>query len=216
MWLIGGIFAVVAVGLFALLALNLQGGSTTAELLSLASYCEENPERCVAEGSPDAPITIIEVSDYGCNACQTFNLETAGLVQDLYLTPGQVRWLYVPFALGPQTVAAAEASMCANDQEKFIDFHFQMFEIQGTEKALTRDGFLEVATDLGMDVDVFESCLKDGTYRSIVQLNIEAAQEAGVNSTPTVFINDKPFVGAYPLSSFQQEINSILNSLDGS
>jgi protein-disulfide isomerase len=214
MFLIGGIFVAVAIGLFALLFMNLQGENTPEELLSLIDYCQENPERCITEGSPDAPITIVEVSDYGCGACASFNLETAGLLQDLYMTPGQVHWIYLPFALGTVTQESAQAALCADDQEGFRDFHFRMFEIQGTEKALTRDGFLEEAGDLGLDVDKFESCLADGDYRSIVQLNIGAAQEAGVSSTPTFFINEKTLVGAYPLSSFQQEINSILESLD--
>jgi protein-disulfide isomerase len=214
MWLFGAIFAVVAIALFALLFLNLQSESTPEELLSLTDYCRENPERCATEGSPDASVTLLEVSDYGCGACQSFNLETAGLLRDLYVTPGQIRWVFLPFALGSATAPAAEASMCADDQERFLEFHNRMFEIQGTAKALTTDGFLEAAGDLGMDVDVFESCLKNGDYRSIIQLNIEAAQDAGVGSTPTFFINDRPLVGAHPLSSFQQEINPLLENLN--
>ena len=209
-WLIGGIILIGIAGLAVLLVLSQQ----EAEALSLVDYCAENPENCVTKGSPDAQVTILEVSDYGCSHCRDFNLQTAGLIEDLYVTPGEVQWIVFPFALSTQTVPAASAALCAGDQGRFFEFHRRMFEIQGGPQALTPDGYLQAARDLGLDTDSFNSCLADGVYDDVVQENIRAANVANVRATPTFFINDKMLEGNRPLTDFQQEIASLISATD--
>jgi protein-disulfide isomerase len=127
-WLIGGIILIGIAGLAVLLVLSQQ----EAESQSLVDYCTDNPENCVTKGSPDAKVTILEVSDYGCSHCRDFNLQTAGLIEDLYVTPGDVQWVVFPFALSTQTVPAASAALCAGDQGRFFEFHRRMFDLQGS------------------------------------------------------------------------------------
>ena len=207
--LIGGIGAAVII-VVALLALAFR----EPEAASLADYCRENPENCITRGEADAPAEIVEVSDYGCSHCRNFNLETADLISDLIVTPGDAQYIVVPYALGAQTVAPAEAAMCANDQERFFDFHRRMFQLQGTPGLYEPGGLVAVAGELGLDQTSFESCLSTGKYAAAVQSNIRAAGQAGVNSTPTFFINDQRFRGNRPLTFFQQEVSQILDNAD--
>jgi protein-disulfide isomerase len=212
--LIGGIVAAVLVvgGLFYLLFLSLQDQDTPQRAQALTEYCQENPDNCIAKGSSDAPVTIVEVSDYGCGHCRDFNLTTAPLLEDLYVRSGQVQWVVLPYALSASTAPAAEASMCAADQGVFFEFHNRMFEIQGEPQALTADGFREAAEELDLDVDAFNACFDGGKYVGVVQENVAAAFRAGVDATPAFFVNGTLLRGNQPLATFQQAINSILGA----
>jgi len=212
--LIGGVIAAVIMvaGLFYLLSLSLQEEDVPQIAQALSDYCLENPDNCLTKGSADAPVTIVEISDYGCGHCANFNLDTAPLLEDLYVRQGQVQWVILPYALGARTAPAAEAAMCADDQEAFFEFHERMFEIQGEPQALTSDGFKQVAEELNLDMDSFNACFGSGKYSDIVQDNISAASRIGVRETPTFFINDSILRGNAPLSSFQQAINRALSA----
>ena len=219
--LVGGIVAAGALALFALLFITLREQDSPQSLSTdtpqgqpLAEFCEENPDNCIVKGSEDAPVTIVEVSDYGCGHCKDFNLETAGLLDDLYVTPGQVKWVVFPYALGPQTAPASEAAMCANEQEGFFAYHHRLFEQQDDPQFMTDDGFRQAAEDVDLDLDAFETCLDEGNYGNIVQQNIRAATAVGVGSTPTFFINGEMIRGNQPLTAFQQQINALISTAD--
>lgn len=212
--LIGGIIVAVllVVGLFYLLFTSLQEQDTPQATLPLSEYCQENPDNCMTKGPADAPVTIVEVSDYGCGHCRNFNLDTAPLLEDLYVRQGQVQWVVLPYALGPTTTPAAEAAMCSADQDAFFEFHERMFEIQSEPDALTTGGFRRVAEELEFDMEAFNACFNSGKYSDTVQDNIRAASSTGVRETPTFFINGSLLRGNAPLSSFQQAINNALNA----
>ena len=185
---------------------------------NLALYCENNPGNCIVEGPADAPMTIVEVSDYGCSHCGTFNLETAPQIQDTYIDTNQIRWITVPYALsgatGYPTMNTAVAALCANEQDKFREFHEVAFTQQNTPQFNTRQGFDEIATFTDMDVDAFNSCMDNSfaAYQQIVLENIQAASSAGVTGTPTFFLNGNPISGAQPFPVFQQRIDAALGS----
>jgi protein-disulfide isomerase len=215
--LIGGFAAIGIVGLFALLYVTLstqgQPTPTPETVASLAEYCETNETNCVARGESDAPITVVEVSDYGCIHCRNFNLGgTAEELQTQYVDTGSVRWIVLPYALSATTAPAAASALCAAEQDQFFPYHHRLFELQDSPNALTEDAFLEAATDIGLDVDAFSSCLDDNRYDNTVQRNVLAAQDAGVSATPTFFINGAKVEGNLPLPAFQQEIESRLGS----
>jgi protein-disulfide isomerase len=219
--LVGGIVAAGAIALFALLFITLREQDSPQSLAAensqgqpLAEFCEENPNNCIVKGSEDAPVTIVEVSDYGCSHCKDFNLETAGLLDDLYVTPGQVKWVALPYALGPQTSPASEAALCANEQEGFFAYHHRLFEQQGEPQFMSEDGFRQAAEDVGLDLEAFEACMDEGNYGNTVQQNIRAAAAVGVNSTPTFFINGEMIRGNQPLTAFQQQINALIGTAD--
>ena len=213
--LVGGIIvgAVAVLGLLAL-ALSEPAGSIENEPLSLIDYCAENPDACIAQGEPDAPVTAVEVSDYGCGHCRDFNLETAGLLEDLYVTPGDVQWVVLPFALRDETVPPARAAMCANEQERFAEFHHELFERQDQLGVLISTDFADVVTAVGLDAEEFQSCFDSLRYVQTLRENRQAANEARVTGTPTFFIDGVVLEGNQPLTVFQQTINNALGSAD--
>jgi protein-disulfide isomerase len=199
-WLVIGGVVIGALVLFALLALALR----QPESISLAAFCDNNPENCIVRGSADAPVTVVEVSDYGCTHCRDFNLESADVLEEEYVATGQVRWITLPYALGLQTTAAAESAYCALEQDNFFDYHKKMFEIQTQAVALTPAGFLESAGQTGMDLEAFNTCLEADEYGTLVQENIRAANNAGVSATPTFFINGTKVEGNTPVAIFRE------------
>jgi protein-disulfide isomerase len=202
--LIGGII-IGAVVIIALLALALR----QPEASSLADFCDNNPENCIVKGEDDAPVTIVEVSDYGCTHCRNFNLESADQIDQQYVETGQVKWVVLPYALSTTTLPAAESAYCAVEQDNFFAYHKQMFEIQTLPVALTPGGFLESASRAGLDLNAFDTCLEAGDFNTRVQENIRAAGSAGVAATPTFFVNGVKIEGNNP-NGIIAEINTQL------
>jgi protein-disulfide isomerase len=204
-----GIAAIGVILLFALLALSLR----EPQVATLEKYCQDNPDRCVAKGPADAPVTIVEVSDYACPACQDFNLNTAALLDQTYVESGQVRWIVLPYArsvVKAQSGPAAEAALCANEQDRFFEFHQLLFERQSDPTTLTRDGYLLAAEQLELDINDFNTCIDSNRYARTIDANIEAANLADVRATPTFFINGVKLEGSQPFTAFQQRIESLL------
>ena len=206
--LIAGGTLVGAIVLFGLLFLAMR----EPPVQTLASYCDANPDNCQITGASDAPVTIVEVSDYGCNHCRDFNLEKASILDEQYVATGDVKWVILPFSLDDVRQPAAEAVMCAGDQEKFTEYHHALFTLMDTPLAFTRDGYLSAAQTAGIpDLDTFTQCMDSRQYSSIIQENRSAARHAGVTGTPSFFINDAKLEGNQPLSVFQQRIESLTN-----
>jgi len=220
-YLIGGIVAIGVIGILALLLSALNGGQTTSSHLGLdtlvQNFCESNEENCIETGSSEALITVVEVSDYGCGHCRNFNLEKADVLKAQYVDTGEVRWVVMPYALRDQannlpTLPSAVSALCANEQDRFDDYHKKMFELQGTSLFNTQQGFLDTAAALGMDVDAFSSCLEDNNYADIILRNISVAQSAGLRSTPTFFIDGRKVEGNLPrISDFEEIIDRGIN-----
>ncbi len=158
---------------------------------------------------PDvAPITIIEFSDYECPYCKRWHDEVFLRLLDEY--PDQVRIVYRDFPLDsihPNATPAAEAANCANEQGLFWEFHNALF---GGAYGLNRDAYIAYATDLGMDVDSFTTCIDERRYADEVQADFEYAAGFGIRSTPTFFINGLAIIGAQPFEVFQQVIEQEL------
>ncbi len=168
-WLvIGGVVLVGVVGLFALLFLAIQRARTRKLHRHWPSFVLENDDNCVAIGSDNAPVTFVEVSDFGCPHCQAFHQEKAAPIKENYVDTGIVKWLYLPYALRPETVPAANAALCSSEQGKYSEFADALFNLP-TEIALTRDGFITAAGEVGLEIDPFTACLEDGRYNNTSQ-----------------------------------------------
>lgn len=160
-------------------------------------------------GSPDAPVTMIELSDFKCPYCRRFATDTAHQIIDTYVTSGQVRVGYLHMAfLSPDSKLAAEATECAADQDAFWEFHDLIFD-RG-DASLTSDVLNSYAVELNLDATAFNECLDSGKYESTVAADLEFARSIGAQSTPSFIINGKPMIGAQPFSAFQQVIESEL------
>jgi len=159
------------------------------------------------KGSADAPVTIIEFSDFQCPFCN--RIEHA-LNEVLAKYPGKVKLTYRDFPLSqihPNAKIAAEASRCALDQGKYWQMHDAMFADQSK---LDEAALVKTAAGLGMDNKSFESCLKSGKYEAVVQEDFQAGTEAGVNATPTFFINGEFLSGVQSEAEFEKIINTKL------
>jgi protein-disulfide isomerase len=123
---------------------------------------------------------------------------------------GQVQFVFRDYPiLGPDTVQSALAAECADDQGQFWAFHDRLY----ADQILTRDAFLQHATELEMDVDTFTTCLDDAVHQEEIEADYVAASQLGVSGTPTFFINGKILVGAQPYNSFVAAIEAELTSL---
>lgn len=145
-------------------------------------------------GTPNAPITMVEYSDYGCGHCQAFALETFPLLETDYIDTGKVKFVVHPYYLGnPQMGQATQAAWCAADQGKFFEYHHALFEdVQATSSPET---LIQLAASLGLNRDTFAQCLSSGQHYDDVEKARLAAEKRGVNSTPTFYINNRRVVG---------------------
>lgn len=158
-------------------------------------------------GPANAPITIIEFSDYQCPFCRRWHDEVYQSLLNAY--PGQIRLVYRHFPLTsihPDAFPAAEAVMCAGEQDAYWPFHEKLF----SSDALGTAVYTQYAQELGLDMDTFQSCLTEGRFKEAVQSDLDFAVNLGVRSTPTFFINGLAIVGAQPLNIFQQVIDKEL------
>jgi protein-disulfide isomerase len=156
-------------------------------------------------GPEDAPITIIEFSDYRCPFCKRWHNETLGPLFARY--EGQIRLIYRDFPVvgGFQAALAAE---CAGDQGDYYAYHDLLFSDQFEE--LNTEAFVAFAEQLDLDADQLLTCVEEGSFAEEVEADARYAASLGVTGTPTFFINGIPLVGAQPIEAFTQIIDSEL------
>ncbi len=160
------------------------------------------------KGSPDAPVTIIEFSDFQCPFCTRFYQNTLPQIQQQYIDTGKVKFVYRDFPLSFHQDAqkAAEAAECAGEQGKYFEMHDKLFDTE----ALDVTSLKQHAVDLGLDTDEFNDCLDNDEMAAEVQKDFQDGQQAGVSGTPAFFINGQLVSGAQPFSVFQQIIDQEL------
>jgi protein-disulfide isomerase len=154
---------------------------------------EEMTPSGAALGPADAPVTIVEFSDFQCPYCGRF---APALKNTLRKYPTQVRLVFrnLPLAsLHAQAVKAAEAAVCARDQGKFWEMHDLLFAEQ---KSLGVDALKEKATRLGLDSKTFDDCLDSGKSENAIKTDMAAADQLGITGTPTSFVNGRYLNGA--------------------
>lgn len=164
------------------------------------------------KGDPNAPVTIVEFSDYECPFCERFYSQTESLIQTNYIDTGKVKFVYRDFPLNsihPQAQKAAEAAECAGEQGMYWEMHEKLFT-QGVSGGVA--SFKQYASDIGLDTANFNSCLDSGEMASEVAKDLKDGQSVGVTGTPGFIINGKLVSGAQPFSVFQQEIEAALNN----
>jgi protein-disulfide isomerase len=155
------------------------------------------------KGPASAPVTIVEFSDFQCPFCGKVEA-TVKQVLDNY--KDKVRFVYrdFPLSIHPYAPKAAEAGECAHEQGKFWEFHDALYADQSK---LSIPDLEATAARLGMNADAFKKCLDSGKYAAEVQKDMDDAQKAGVNSTPSFFINGIAVVGAQQYQAFADVID---------
>ncbi len=179
-------------------------------------------------GSPDAPITIIEFSDYQCPFCRKFWTETLPSIKKDYIDTGKVKFVYRDFPLDihPMAVPAAIAAECVREQGRdsaYWKMHDKIFEEQNILDSNNKEGpvrstvsftegnLKQWAKDLGYDID---SCLDSEKFKSEVEKDLAEGSNAGITGTPGFFINGIKIEGALPYSEFKQVIDAELAKVE--
>jgi len=166
------------------------------------------PEEMAVQGSADAPVTIIEFSDYQCPFCQRYFDDAYPQIIQNYVASGQVRYIFKDLPLEelhPQAAQAAEAARCAGEQDAYWEMHDQLFAAQERWAGQSEPVpiFVELGGGLGLDKDALQSCLESGRHQQAVLSNLAEGQSLGATGTPTFFINGYPLVGARPYEQFE-------------
>jgi protein-disulfide isomerase len=179
-------------------------GNDTGEIRRFQVSVDDDP----ALGPADAPVTIVEFSDYECPFCVKWHAEVfARLMADYQ---GKVRFVYRDYPLysiHPEAGPAAEAANCAGEQNAYWEYHTALF---GRKYELGQQSYLLYASELGLNVDQFTQCLNEHRYKAEVEADFSSASKLGVNSTPTFYINGRALIGAQPYEAFKQVIDEEL------
>ena len=170
------------------------------------------------QGSPSAKVWMLEVSDFQCPYCKVWHDDVYPQIVREYVETGRVRLAYVHFPLRnhANALVAAEATMCAGAQGAFWPYHDRLFAAQEALTAASQPRPLldSLARAQDLDAAAFGQCLDDGVMRPVVLADAERMQQAGVNATPTFFINGTVIAGAQPIASFRRALDAALAAAD--
>lgn len=176
-----------------------------------------------SKGVPDAPITIVEYSDYECPFCLRYFQQTLPLIQQ-YIDSGQVRYIFKDFPLNsihPHAQKAHEAARCARElggDDAYWMMHDLLFTNQqiwaGQPLPQHEQVLKDLASTAGLPQAEFDSCLDSGRYYDAVNAEVNEGVQLGIRGTPSFFINGQPLVGAQPFSVFQQAIEGLLAKIE--
>ena len=174
-------------------------------------------------GNIDAPITIIEFSDFQCPFCARFHVQTLPLLLEEYIEEGKVKLVFRDFpiqSIHPNALPASVAAECANEQDKFREMHDKLFENQNewSKKETTEamNLFIQYSEEMQLDQEKFNSCLISAKYIEEIRKDLEDGRNYGVSGTPGFFVgNDEigyvELKGAQPFDSFKKIIDAQLD-----
>jgi len=157
-------------------------------------------------GPAAAPVTIIEFSDFQCPFCARVN-PTLERVRQAYGDKVKIVFKDFPLPNHAEAPKAAEAAHCAGDQGKFWEMHDRIF---ANQQSMQTPALKQHAADLRLDADAFNQCLDSGKHASRVAENLKSGEALGVSSTPTLYVNGRPVLGAQPFEYFKTVIDEEL------
>jgi protein-disulfide isomerase len=215
-----GMIAIIAVGAllvaYALIYPNLK---TAGEIVTV----EPNPRPFAdgtAMGDPNAPVVIDIFEDFQCSACVQYTEEVERRITETYVTSGQVYYVFhhYPFldrtSVNKESQQAANASMCANEQGQFWEYHDILFANWSGENAgaFNDKRLVAFAETLGIDTDLFTNCFEENRYQDAIQADFELGIEMEVSGTPSVFVNGQQITpGFVPgFEDIQQAVEAAL------
>lgn len=181
-------------------------GAVTASMARLGL----GPEQYAALGDPNAPVTIVEFSDFGCRFCRMYARMTFPQLKTEFIDSGQVYYVYKDLpVVSNQGDLAAQAAECAGAQGRYWEMHAQLFADPGEwdrNVAAARTAFARYAQTYDLDAAVFEQCLDEGLFAADIRQDFEEAQALRIFGTPAFFINGKLLSGAHPFETFAEII----------
>lgn len=186
------------------------GGATALEPAQPPSLARRIPGDPLALGSVNAPVVLVEYSEFQCPFCGMFTRNTQPTLIKKYVANGTLRieWRDFPY-LGPESTSAALASRAAANQGKFWQYHDALFAHQFSPNSnhLTVPYLTGIATTLGLDLEKFKTDMNSAATKDAVAADFSEGQSIGVTGTPSFLVNSTPIVGAQPLQVFEQAID---------
>lgn len=164
-------------------------------------------------GDANAKLTIVEFADYQCPFCERFHKDVYKQILTDYVETGKAKFVYKNLAfLGQESTDAANAALCAKEQNKFWEFHDYLFDHQNGENqgAFSVDNLKKFAGAVGLAQGQFDSCLDNKKYDAQVKADNAEASKNGFNSTPSVAVGTTPVIGAQPYAQFKTIIETEL------
>jgi len=174
------------------------------------------------KGNPDAPVTVVEFSDFQCPFCSRFFQQTLPLIEENYIDTGKIKFVYKDLPLDnlhPNARSTHIAAECADEEGKFWEYHDVLFQKQAEWQSLASSDLditlSQFAVDLGMQAASFESCMESQDIADEVNQDTLEAVRYGITGTPTFFIGNEEdgfikLVGAQPYAAFQAAIDEKL------
>ena len=167
-------------------------------------------------GDSNAPITVLEWGDYQCTFCYRFHENTLNIINEDFIKTGKVKLVFKDFPLnGPDSLLAAEASYCAEDQEKYWQYHDELYKNWGGERTgwITRESLDRFAVIVDLDLVEFNTCLNEHKYQNRVIALHEFGKEIGIDATPSFLVfNDQKIIkirGNQPLEVFLKTFDEL-------
>jgi protein-disulfide isomerase len=163
-------------------------------------------------GPQGAKVLIVVYSDFGCTHCRNFALDAGKQLRSEYEATGNVRFEFKHFIINPpDTANAANAAECAADQGRFWDYHDQLFSQQGvSQRPFGKSALKQYARQLGLNLQRFDECVDRDTNLEKVYRDASAGRNAGVEGTPTFYINGKKTAGELPYPQLKSEVEAVL------
>ncbi len=165
-------------------------------------------------GPANAPVKIVEFSNFGCSHCRDFAADDGKRLRVEYEGTGKVRFDFMPFSLGSaEPDAAANAAVCAADQGRFWDYHDLLFARQGVSAdAFSTASLKQYGQQLGLDAAKFNACVDSGAHADKVHQTSQQGTSMGVNATPTIFVNNDRVVGAVPYDQLKAKVDAAVKA----
>ena len=167
-------------------------------------------------GNPNAPITILEWGDYQCTFCYRFHESSLDIIITEYVNTGKVKIVFKDFPLnGPDSILAAEASYCANEQGKYWPYHDELYSNWAGERTgwVNYDSLNKFAKSVDLELEQFSSCLNDHKYQQKILELERFGKDLGIDATPSflIFNNEKiiKIRGNQPIDAFRQAIDDL-------
>jgi len=166
-------------------------------------------------GNPNAAVVVEEFADFQCPSCAYFFNDYEPNIVTKYVSTGKIYFKFIPFSfLGPESITAAEAALCANDQGKFWQYHDTLYTNQKGENQgwFSASRLTDFAQSLNLDTTQFSSCLTTEKYKQQVQDDLDYGKGKGIDRTPSFLVNGRLVYADTVTAVIESTINSIATS----
>lgn len=209
-YVILGVVALAGLGILLFQALGKEPGATEPVAVALDPTALQRVQG-ISKGRADAPVVIYEFADYQCPHCAEFSAFVEPLIEERLVKTGLARYVVYEFPLGgsfQNGFYAARAGRCANEQERFWDFHSRLYSGQSLWSGETdpTQAFLKLAGDTGLDVGRFEECLRSDRYAREISESRALGESLGVQGTPTLIVNGKRLPGVPSIQELERVV----------